>query len=130
MNQKAQVSLEYILLTLSVVVVLSLIIVQVSILYTKNLKAIEQKELKTFYEKLQASIDVSESLENYTQEMYIKPQKEWSLKKNKENYVLSNQTQSYEIKSYTSIQINFTSLKKGKVIFKKENKKISLKNEP
>jgi len=74
-NEKAQVSLEYILISLSIVVVLSLIIIQATSLYSKNMQIIDNREIKSFSEKLQGNIDISEILENYSEEIQALPKK-------------------------------------------------------
>lgn len=126
MNEKAQVSLEYILISLSVVIVLSLIVIQATSLYSKNIKIIDNREIKSFYEKLQANINISESLENYSEEINVFPQREWNLKKEGNKYKLSNEDKEYFLESTDEIKINFLEIKEGTIIFKKENKKIYL----
>jgi hypothetical protein len=125
-NQKAQVSLEYILISLSIVVVLSLIIIQATTLYSKNIKTIDNRELKKFYQQIQENIDISQMLENYSQEIEVVNQREWNIEKINEKYKISNEDKEYFIESYTEININFTKIDNDTLIFKKENNKIYL----
>lgn len=128
--EKGQVSLEYILITLAVVSILSLVIFQATILYTKNLTLIDNKELKNTYEKIQGRIDITELLENYNDEFYINPQKTWDFEQiNSKKIKLSNQEKEYIIESIDDMLLNINNLdKKQKIIIKKENKKIYIEN--
>jgi hypothetical protein len=125
-NQKAQVSLEYILITLSVVVVLSLIVIQASILYSKNINQIDNRNLKDAYEKIQGNIDISELLENYLEEITLLPKSKWSFEKiNNYKYRVFNEDKEYFIESNYKINTNIKSIEKEEIIIiKKENKKI------
>lgn len=126
MNQKAQVSLEYILISLSIVVVLSLIIIQATSLYSKNMQIIDNREIKSFYEKLQGNIDISEMLENYSEEINASPKKTWTIEKEGNKYKISNEEKEYFIESNIEIKIDFKEIKEETILFIKENKKIYL----
>jgi hypothetical protein len=125
-NQKAQVSLEYILISLSIVVVLSLIIIQATSLYSKNMQIIDNREIKSFYEKLQGNIDISEMLENYSEEINASPKKTWTIEKEGNKYKISNEEKEYFIESNIEIKIDFKEIKEETILFIKENKKIYL----
>lgn len=128
MNQKAQVSLEYILITLAIVVVLSLIVIQATSLYSRNIKSIDNRAIKEAYEKIQANIDISEILENYTEEITLMPEREWNFEKiNNNRYKIFNEDREYTLESINEITFYFTTIKEEtKIIFKKENKKITI----
>ncbi len=127
-NQKAQVSLEYILITLSVVVVLSLIVIQSSTLYSKSIKQIDNRNLKEAYEKIQGNLDLLELLENYSEEITILPKRKWKFEKiNPQKYRLSNKDKEYIIESNSQINTDIKHLEKEEIIIiKKQNKKIYL----
>ncbi|MDD4110771.1 MAG: hypothetical protein PHS54_04380 [Clostridia bacterium] len=126
MNQKAQVSLEYILISLSIVVVLSLIIIQATSLYSKNMQIIDNREIKSFYEKIQGNIDISEMLENYSEEINASPKKTWTIEKEGNKYKISNEEKEYFIESNIELEIDFKEIKEETILFIKENKKIYL----
>ncbi len=126
MNQKAQVSLEYILISLSIVVVLSLIIIQATSLYSKNMQIIDNREIKSFSEKLQGNIDISEMLENYSEEINASPKKTWTIEKEGNKYKISNEEKEYFIESNIELEIDFKEIKEETILFIKENKKIYL----
>lgn len=126
MNQKAQVSLEYILISLSIVVVLSLIIIQATSLYSKNMQIIDNREIKSFSEKLQGNIDISEMLENYSEEIQALPKKTWTIEKINDKYKISNEEKEYFIESNIELEIDFKEIKEETILFIKENKKIYL----
>ncbi len=126
MNQKAQVSLEYILIALAIVVVLSLIIMQATILYSKNINIIDNRELKNTFEKIQANLDIIELLENYIEEINVYPEKTWYFEKiNEKEIKIFNENKEYLINSNKPIILNFREIKKEEIIIiKKENNKI------
>ncbi|NCP72482.1 hypothetical protein GW835_03785 [archaeon] len=124
MNEKAQVSLEYILISLSIVVVLSLIIIQATSLYSKNMQIIDNREIKSFSEKLQGNIDISEILENYSEEIQALPKKTWTIEKIDSKYKISNEEKEYFLESNIEIKVDFREIKKETILFRKENKKI------
>ena len=126
MNQKAQVSLEYILISLSIVVVLSLIIIQATSLYSKNMQIIDNREIKSFSEKLQGNIDISEMLENYSEEINASPKKTWTIEKEGNKYKISNEEKEYFLESNIEIKVDFREIKEETILFIKENKKIYL----
>lgn len=126
MNEKAQVSLEYILISLSIVVVLSLIIIQATSLYSKNMQIIDNREIKSFYEKIQDNIDISEMLENYSEEIQALPKKTWTIEKINDKYKISNEEKEYFIESNIEIKVDFKEIKEETILFIKENKKIYL----
>jgi hypothetical protein len=123
-NQKAQVSLEYILISLSIVVVLSLIIIQATSLYSKNMQIIDNREIKSFSEKLQGNIDISEMLENYSEEIQALPKKTWTIEKINDKYKISNEEKEYFLESNIEIKVDFREIKEETILFRKENKKI------
>jgi len=125
-NQKAQISLEYILIALSIVVILSLIVIQATSLYSKNIRLIDDRELKYTYEKIQGNIDIGYLLENYYEEINITPRSDWNIKRiNDYKYTLSNENKEYLIESLEKIDISFRDVKKETtIVIKKENKKI------
>jgi len=125
-NQKAQVSLEYILISLSIVVVLSLIIIQATSLYSKNMQIIDNREIKSFSEKLQGNIDISEMLENYSEEINASPKKTWTIEKEGNKYKISNEEKEYFLESNIEIKVDFREIKEETILFIKENKKIYL----
>ncbi len=128
MNQKAQVSLEYILITLAIVVVLSLIVIQATSLYSRNIKAIDNRAIKEAYEKIQGNIDISEILENYTEEIILMPEREWNFEKIKNNkYKIYNEDKEYILESINEINFYFKNIKEETtIVFKKENNKITI----
>lgn len=124
--QKGQVSIEYLLITLSVITVLSLIIIQATTLYSKNITQIDNKSLKNTYEKIQGTIDISYLLDNYYIEIETNPEKEWTLNKITDNkYTLKNKNKEYIIESYDKIKTNIKIIN-GTISIKKENNIITI----
>ncbi len=128
MNQRAQVSLEYILIALSTVIVLSLIVFQATTLYSRNIKQIDNRELKDTYEKIQNDLDIIELTSNYYNEIVVYPQTSWTFKKiNNLEYKLYNKEKEYLIKTSESINLKIKKINtESIIIIKKENKKISI----
>jgi uncharacterized protein (UPF0333 family) len=127
-NQRAQVSLEYILIALSTVIVLSLIVFQATTLYSRNIKQIDNRELKDTYEKIQNDLDIIELTSNYYNEIVVYPQTSWTFKKiNNLEYKLYNKEKEYLIKTSESINLKIKKINtESIIIIKKENKKISI----
>jgi len=127
-NQKAQVSLEYILIALATVIVLSLIILQATTLYSKNIQQIDNKELKSTYDKIQGNLNILELTNNYYEEIKVYPQSTWSLTKNNASeYILSNKNKEYTIYTTEKIQTQIKEIKtESIIIIKKEDNKIYL----
>lgn len=124
-TQKGQISLEYILIALSIVVILSLIVIQATSLYSKNMQLIDDREIKYAFEKIQGSIDVSYLLENYYQEIKVTPRTEWTFeKRNDKRYKIYNKNKEYFIESLEKINLDFKKIEKETtIIIRKENKR-------
>lgn len=124
MNQRAQVSLEYILITLSIVVILSLIIIQAGFLYSKNITQIDNRNLKDAYEKIQSNLDIVELLEYYYEEITVYPKSTWYFEKlNNNTYKLYNKHKEYSLNFNQKINLNINNIKNESIIIiKKENK--------
>lgn len=126
MKQKAQVSLEFILLSLAVITILSIIITQATILYSKNIDVIDNRELKNTSEKIQSIINIVELLENYKDEIYIYPQKDWKfIKIDDFSFKIENKDKEYIIESNDKIYLYLDEIfKSEKIIIKKQENKI------
>jgi hypothetical protein len=124
--QKGQVSIEYLLITLSVITVLSLIILQATTLYSKNIIQIDNKALKNTYEKIQSSIDICYLLDNYYIEIETSPEKDWFFERINDNkFILKNKHKEHTIESLDKIKTNIKIIN-GTISIKKENKMITI----
>jgi hypothetical protein len=124
--QKGQVSIEYLLITLSVITVLSLIILQATTLYSKNIIQIDNKALKNTYEKIQSSIDICYLLDNYYIEIETSSEKDWFFERINDNkLILKNKHKEHTIESLDKIKTNIKIIN-GTISIKKENKIITI----
>jgi len=130
-NNKAQVSLEYILIILAIVSLLSILMWQVFSLYSKNIEAIDNNELKKTSDRIQVICD-NFYLQPKAQEIIIiNNQKDWSMESTQNNLLrIKNENKEYLITCSNQINIiNKTIYVKDKIIIKKENNKISITTE-
>lgn len=104
-SQKAQISLEYILIAFAIISVLSMLSYQIINIYNKNIDAIDNKKLKNLKQDLEESLKLSESMPNFYKEIEINPEKFWKIHKINNKLILENKTKEYIITSNIDIKI-------------------------
>jgi len=129
-GNKAQVSLEYILVMASVLALLGLIVTTTSIIYKKNITAIDNRELLKTGNLLQESFDRIELMPTSRQQLIINPEKEWTLQYKdytKKTIILSNQNKQIDIYSISNINILKNKVEdKSILLINKENNEITI----
>ncbi|MFH0906489.1 MAG: hypothetical protein V1824_04085 [archaeon] len=128
LNKKGLVSLEYLLIFLAVISVLSIIIYQAINLYEKNLEIIDKQNLNEFYNNLQQAIELSEIENNFSYIIDLKPLSNWEIEnKTLRSITLKNKTKEYIITSSTFeivLSKEIISKTDSKIILEKKNSKI------
>lgn len=95
-SEKAQVSVEYILIALGVVVMLSIITLSVINIYSKNTVLIDDASLKSTSNKLQESFNVCELQPNFKRVITFNTYSDWKIKNNGvHTVILSNKNKQY-----------------------------------
>jgi hypothetical protein len=116
-NKKAQISLEYILIFISLLVVFGTIFITTTNIYNKNLEIIDNKELKNNSEYIQKIIDFQELQVNSLYKVQINPEECWNfIKINNNSFYLENKNKRYKINSNYKINIENTEICKKTII--------------
>ena len=130
MLKKAQVSIEYILIALGVVVMLSIITLSVVNIYSKNTIAIDNSSLKNTSDKLQESLNICELQPNFKSTIIFNTYNDWKLKSSgSHSIVLSNKSKKYVNTTKDNILLTSKNLKKNtkyNLIIKKSNNRITI----
>ncbi len=127
MNSKAQISLEYILIALAVIAVISAITLSVTNLYSKNITAIDNKAIKNTAKELQSMLNIAELQPNFKSYIIINPLTEWEINKEQSNIILSNKNKEYLITSKNNIILYIKTIKKDtKIIVEKKDNIINI----
>jgi len=128
--KKAQVSVEYILIALGVVVMLSIITLSVINIYSKNTTAIDNSSLKSTSDKLQEFFNICELQPNFKNTIIFNTYSDWKLRNNGvHSVILSNNNKKYIITTKDSVLLTtkyLTKNKKYNLIIKKSNNKITI----
>jgi len=104
MLKKAQVSIEYILIALGVVVMLSIITLSVINIYSKNTVLMDNASLKSTSDKLQESFNTCELQPNFKRTITFNTYSDWKIKNNGvHSIILSNKNKQYISKTKDSI---------------------------
>ncbi|MDD3178037.1 MAG: hypothetical protein PHR26_00800 [Candidatus ainarchaeum sp.] len=126
-SQKAQISLEYILIALTILSVLSMLSYQIITIYNKNIETIDNKKLKNLYTQLQENLDFSENMPEYYKSITIDTEKEWEIYKSGKEIIIINKFKKYSINTNQDIKIIKTKMfDKNKIIIKKTNDIITI----
>ena len=127
-KNKGQISLEYILVLASVVALLGLIVTASTVIYKKNINAIDNRELIKTGTELQEVFDCIELMPASIQEIEINPEDEWSIKYKDYTHTsitLYNLNKQIDIYSISNINILKNKIdNKSIILIKKENNKI------
>jgi len=127
-NTKAQVSLEYILIVGAVVSLLLVIVTSSSILYKKNLSAIDDRELIRTGENIQQIIDTFELMPTGKEKVIITPEQTWTITYKdylKKTIILSNGNKEKPIISISDIYLEKKEVsEKSEIIITKIDDKI------
>lgn len=104
MLKKAQVSIEYILIALGVVVMLSIITLSVINIYSKNTVLMDNASLKSTSDKLQESFNTCELQPNFKRVITFNTYSDWKIRNNGvHTVILSNKNKKYIIKTNDSV---------------------------
>jgi len=127
-NEKAQVSLEYILIVGAVVSLLLIIVTTSGVLYKKNISAIDDRELIKVGEKLQHILDTLELMPAGTETIIVNPENTWTIEYKdylKKTIILSNGNKEKPISSISDIYLEKNSISgKSEININKMDNKI------
>jgi hypothetical protein len=99
-SRKGQISTEYLLIMLAVVASLSFVVYEVSILYEKNITAIDNREFNELCDWLQSTVNLFELQPNARTEIEIKSLQAWTIEQNTtKSILLQNKSKECLIKS-------------------------------
>jgi len=102
--KKAQVSVEYILIALGVVVMLSIITLSVINIYSKNTVLMDNASLKSTSGKLQESFNTCELQPNFKRTITFNTYSDWKIRNNGvHSIILSNKNKQYVSKTNDSV---------------------------
>jgi hypothetical protein len=127
-RNKGQVSLEYILIVGAVISLLLIIVTTSSILYKKNISAIDDRELLVVGDKLQEILDTLELMPAGIEKIIITPENTWILEYkdySKKTIILGNGNKEKSISSISDIYLENNSISaKSEIIINKMDNKI------
>jgi hypothetical protein len=127
-NEKAQVSLEYILIVGAVVSLLLIIVTTSGVLYKKNISAIDDRELIKVGEKLQYILDTLELMPAGNETIIVNPENTWTIEYKdylKKTIILSNGNKEKPISSISDIYLEKNSISgKSEININKMDNKI------
>ncbi len=125
---KGQVSLEYILIVGAVVSLLLIIVTSSSMLYKKNISAIDDRELIKTGAELQNILDTLELMPTGTEKIIVIPEWTWTIEYKdylKKTIILSNGNKEKPISSISDIYLEKKSIsEKSEIIINKIDNKI------
>ncbi|GEM_PF-1851099 len=129
-ENKGQISLEYILVLASIVALLGLIVTTSSVIYKKNINAIDNRELIKTGKELQEIFDSIELMPSSIQEIKVNPENEWNIKYKDYTHTsitLYNLNKQIDIYSISNINILENKIEeKSIILIRKENNKIEI----
>ena len=125
-SSKAQVSLEYLLIALAIISVLSILIYQITNLYNKNIQAIDNLELKNTSKNIQDTLDLFNLQPKGIMEISINPQQNWYLETTKSNLLkIKNKNKEYSINSNNNLFLKTKQITKpGQIVIEKKDNRI------
>ncbi|MCK9293001.1 MAG: class III signal peptide-containing protein [archaeon] len=127
-SSKAQISLEYLLIALAVISILSILIYQITNLYSKNITAIDNLELKNTHKDLQNTLNLLKLQPKAITTLTINPQTEWNFQTTTQNTLkINNKNKEYIVTSNNIVVLKFKKIKTSATItIEKSNNKIIL----
>ncbi len=127
-TEKAQVSLEYILIVGAVVSLLLIIVTTSGVLYKKNISAIDDRELLKIGDKLQYILDTMELMPAGNETITVNPENTWTIEYkdySKKTILLGNGNKEKPISSISDIYLEKNSISgKSEIIINKMDNKI------
>jgi len=125
-NSKAQISLEYLLIALAIISILSILIYQITNLYSKNITAIDNIELKNTTKNIQDTFNLLKLQPKAITTLTINPQTKWNFQTLTQNTLkISNKNKEYTITSNNIIILKFQQINTtGTITIEKNNNKI------
>jgi uncharacterized protein (UPF0333 family) len=116
-TNKAQISLEYMLIFTALLVIFGTILLTATNIYNKNLNIMDNQELKNTSENIQKIINFQELQVSSIYNIKINPQNCWKFTKiNNNSFYVENQKKIYEINSNYKINISNIEICSKKII--------------